>query len=639
MQRIYLLSDATGETVERVVRAALTQFKNVDVKLHRMSRLRSREDISLALDEAAKLPGVIFYTLVDNELAQYLHKEAILRDLEAIDLITPLLFKLAGLLGMPPQKEPGLLYQLNTEYYKRMEAVDFTVKQDDGQEPRNLCKADIVLVGVSRTSKTPLSMYLAHKGYKVANVPLVLGIEPPHELYQVDQSRVVGLIIDAKRLVDIRSVRLRNMRQSPRGSYADYQRVEDELDYCRKLYRKHPQWQIIDVTSKSVEESAAERGQAAKVLHAGRDGVAVQPIGDDRFGEHDYAVESGTADASALPGAHALGQRYVVASWEGQGAGTRPGLVAVTAVEDGTTVGITPAAVKSSAGAVNYLKIYRVTNIARALQGLKKQGFWVAGLDAAAAETIYDREYPASLAIVVGSEGKGMRPLIRRECDFLVSIPMLGKVASLNVSVAGGVFFYELARPPRGGGGDPHGRGKGEGSLRRDEGGGGRPRPGQPGAALPGPVEPRPERRPGHPRRQGGDPFRVPPGAAGRGLRRRHGVRPGARDRPGRPEEDLQPLLHHQGGRDGARAGPGAEDRRGAPGPASAAARRTAASSITSSHASMHCVQWMHSIWRPSRMSMPVGQASTHSSQLMQSPAPAGRFTIPRIRGSPRAGS
>jgi len=258
MQRIYLLSDATGETVERVVRAALTQFKNVDVKLHRMSRLRTREDISLALDEAAKQPGVIFYTLVDNVLAQYLHNEANLRELEAIDLITPLLFKLASLLGIPPQKEPGLLYQLNTEYYKRMEAVDFTVKQDDGQEPRNLYKADIVLVGVSRTSKTPLSMYLAHKGYKVANVPIVLGIEPPKELYQVEKSRVVGLIIDAKRLVDIRSARLRNMRQSPRGSYADYQRVEEELDYCRKLYRKHPDWQVIDVTNKSVEESAAE---------------------------------------------------------------------------------------------------------------------------------------------------------------------------------------------------------------------------------------------------------------------------------------------------------------------------------------------------------------------------------------------
>lgn len=258
MQRIYLFSDATGETVERVVRAALTQFKNVDVKLHRMSRLRTREDISLSLDEAAKQPGVIFYTLVDNELAQFLYNEANQRQLEAIDLITPLLFRLASLLGIRPQEEPGLLYQLNSEYYKRMEAVDFTVKQDDGQEPRNLYKADIVLVGVSRTSKTPLSMYLAHKGYKVANVPLVMGIEPPVELYQVENNRVVGLIIDAKRLVDIRSARLRNMRQSPRGSYADYQGVEEELAFCRKIYRKHPEWQVIDVTSKSVEESAAE---------------------------------------------------------------------------------------------------------------------------------------------------------------------------------------------------------------------------------------------------------------------------------------------------------------------------------------------------------------------------------------------
>ncbi len=258
MQRIYLFSDATGETVERVVRAALTQFKNVDVKLHRMSRLRTREDISLSLDEAARQPGVIFYTLVDNELAQYLYNEANRRQLEAIDLITPLLFRLASLLGIQPQEEPGLLYQLNSEYYKRMEAVDFTVKQDDGQEPRNLYKADIVLVGVSRTSKTPLSMYLAHKGYKVANVPLVMGIEPPAELYQVENSRVVGLIIDTKRLVDIRSARLRNMRQSPRGSYADYHGVEEELAFCRKIYRKHPEWQIIDVTNKSVEESAAE---------------------------------------------------------------------------------------------------------------------------------------------------------------------------------------------------------------------------------------------------------------------------------------------------------------------------------------------------------------------------------------------
>ena len=257
-QHLYLFSDATGETVERVVRAALSQFRDVDIKLHRSSGLRTRADVLQAIIGPVSQPGLIIYTLVTPELAQFLRNEVEAHGLEAVDLISPLLYKLSDLFEMPPQKEPGLLHQISSEYYKRVEAVNFTVKQDDGQDLRNLYRADIVLVGVSRTSKTPLSIYLAHKGYKVANVPLVLGIEPPSELYQVEESRVVGLIIDAKRLVDIRSARLRNMRQSPRGSYADYQRVEEELDYCRKLYRKHPAWQVIDVTNKSVEESAAE---------------------------------------------------------------------------------------------------------------------------------------------------------------------------------------------------------------------------------------------------------------------------------------------------------------------------------------------------------------------------------------------
>src|SRR4029078_3924996 len=133
--------------------------------------------------------------------------------------------------GTRPQKLPGLQYEMNSEYYRRMEAVDFTVKQDDGQEPRHLHNADIDAVGVSRTSKTPLSMYLAHKGYKVANVPLIQGLEPPAELGQVEQTRVVGPVSDAQRLVEIRSARLRNLRQSPKGSYADYRQVEDELSF------------------------------------------------------------------------------------------------------------------------------------------------------------------------------------------------------------------------------------------------------------------------------------------------------------------------------------------------------------------------------------------------------------------------
>ncbi len=257
-KHIYLFSDATGETVERVVRAALSQFRDVEIKLHRMSRLRTPEDILIAIEEVKKNPGMIIHTLVSPEQSQMLRDVAEANGLETVDLITPLLYKLTDFFGIIPQQQPGLLYQLDSEYYKRVEAVNFTVKQDDGQEPRNLFKADIVLIGVSRTSKTPLSMYLAHKGFKVANVPLVKGIEPPKELYQVPRNRVVGLIIEPRRLVELRTARLRNMRQTPRGHYNDYEQVVDELESCRQFYRKYPEWLVIDVTSKSVEESAAE---------------------------------------------------------------------------------------------------------------------------------------------------------------------------------------------------------------------------------------------------------------------------------------------------------------------------------------------------------------------------------------------
>lgn len=258
MKHIYLFSDATGETVERVVRAALSQFRDAEVRFHRMSRIRTRDDVLHSLEEVLKERGIVVYTLVDTELAHLLRDEAEAHGLESVDLISPLLYKLSDFFGVPPQKEPGLLYQLNAEYHKRVEAVDFTVKHDDGQDPRGLAKADFVLVGVSRSSKTPLSMYLAHKGYKVANVPLVKGIEPPPELFKVDQGRVVGLLIDSQRLVEIRSARLRNLGQSSRGSYADIEKVEEELDVCRRLYRRNPRWLVIDVTRKSVEESAAE---------------------------------------------------------------------------------------------------------------------------------------------------------------------------------------------------------------------------------------------------------------------------------------------------------------------------------------------------------------------------------------------
>jgi regulator of PEP synthase PpsR (kinase-PPPase family) len=152
---------------------------------------------------------------------------------------------------------PGLLRGMNAEYFRRIEAVEFTVKHDDGQECRNLHKADIVLAGVSRSSKTPLSIYLAHRGWKVANVPIVAGIAPPPELLQLDPGRVAGLLIDPQRLMELRAARLVHMGQSPRTEYADYDKIEDEIRAARRLFRQQ-RWAVIDVSAKAVEETANE---------------------------------------------------------------------------------------------------------------------------------------------------------------------------------------------------------------------------------------------------------------------------------------------------------------------------------------------------------------------------------------------
>lgn len=258
MKIIYVLSDSTGETAERVIRAALSQFYEDDVRVHRLFKVSTQMDVQQALAVAVHEPGMVVYTLVDPHLAQAVERVAEENGLITVDLLSPLIYNLSRYLGAPSREKPGLLHRIDTEYYRRIEAVNFTVKHDDGQETRYLHKADLVLVGVSRTSKTPLSMYLAHKGYKVANVPLVFGIDPPAELFEIDQTKVVGLLIDPKRLVEVRTSRLINMRQSPRGSYNDFQQVEDELSACRKLYRQHPEWYILNITNRSVEEAASE---------------------------------------------------------------------------------------------------------------------------------------------------------------------------------------------------------------------------------------------------------------------------------------------------------------------------------------------------------------------------------------------
>ncbi|RLB67507.1 MAG: kinase/pyrophosphorylase [Deltaproteobacteria bacterium] len=256
-QAIYLLSDATGETAEKMVLAALTQFRDKPVRLKRINNVRNKNQVYEALDEALDNRALVVYTIVNRDLAQLVHDECDGLGLINIDLLTPLLLKTAHYLGRSPKETPGLLHGIDEAYFRRIEAIEFTVKHDDGQEPRNLYQADIVLVGISRTSKTPLSIYLAHRGWKVANVPLVKGIDPPSQLFEVDPKRIVALVIDPQRLGEVRAARLRNLGQDPRAAYADYEEIEEELKFARKFYRRHP-WVVVDVSSKAIEETANE---------------------------------------------------------------------------------------------------------------------------------------------------------------------------------------------------------------------------------------------------------------------------------------------------------------------------------------------------------------------------------------------
>lgn len=256
-QVIYLLSDATGETAEKMVMAALTQFRDKPVRLKRINNVRTKNQVYEALDEALDNSGLVVYTIVNRDLAQLVHDECDGLGLIGIDLLTPLLMKVAHCFGRSPKETPGLLHGVDEAYFRRIEAIEFTVKHDDGQEPRNLYKADIVLVGISRTSKTPLSIYLAHRGWKVANVPLVKGIDPPPELFEVDPKRVAALVIDPQRLLEVRAARLRNLGQDPKAAYADYEEIEEELKHSRRFIRDKP-WVVIDVSSKAVEETANE---------------------------------------------------------------------------------------------------------------------------------------------------------------------------------------------------------------------------------------------------------------------------------------------------------------------------------------------------------------------------------------------
>jgi regulator of PEP synthase PpsR (kinase-PPPase family) len=262
-KNVIVISDATGETAEKVVRAALLQFQ-ADCQVRVYSRVRLESEVERIVERAAETHALLVFTLVDNAERELLWQLCQRHSVDAVDLIGGLMAKLGSYLAVEPQGIPGLLHTIGEDYFRRIEAVEFTVKNDDGAEPRNLPRADLVLVGISRTSKTPLSMFLANKGYRVANVPLVLGVDPPAELEQVAPDRCYGLSIQADALVKIRQVRLQHLGMPSDSSYGVREHIQRELGYAQEVFRKHPDWPVIDVTGKAIEESAADIIRIAK---------------------------------------------------------------------------------------------------------------------------------------------------------------------------------------------------------------------------------------------------------------------------------------------------------------------------------------------------------------------------------------
>lgn len=267
MVRIYVVSDATGTTAERVLQAALTQFSAQDVEVVRVGGVRTREQVRAVLDQAIAQTGFIVHTLVSDELRSYMLKTGRKLNIATIDLMGPLLARLSQLLSVEPKAEPGLFRPFDQAYMKRIEAIEFAVRHDDGKNSQELDQAEIVLVGVSRTSKTPLSIYLANMGWKVANVPIVLDIEPPDILFRLPKKRVIGLIIDPTRLALLRKVRAEELKTRVYG-YADIGYVKAEVAYAYKIFDRRRDWPLVDVTSKPIEETAAE---VVALINGGRD--------------------------------------------------------------------------------------------------------------------------------------------------------------------------------------------------------------------------------------------------------------------------------------------------------------------------------------------------------------------------------
>ncbi|NMD42736.1 MAG: kinase/pyrophosphorylase [Firmicutes bacterium] len=260
---VYIISDSIGETAEFVVKAAASQYDSKDIEVRRIPFVSDSARIVEVIAEAARFNSMVAYTLVLPELRRTVEQEARLHNIPTADIMGPAMNAFARIMEKEPFLEPGRVRRMDEDYFRRIAAVEFAVKYDDGKDPRGLRLAEVVLIGVSRTSKTPLSMYLAHRRVMAANLPLVPELEPPEELFWVPSEKIVGLMINPAQLRSIRQERLNSLGLDAGADYASIERISAELAYARRIMEQVG-CTVFDVSNKAVEEVANQILQVVK---------------------------------------------------------------------------------------------------------------------------------------------------------------------------------------------------------------------------------------------------------------------------------------------------------------------------------------------------------------------------------------
>jgi len=255
--QIFLISDSTGETLDRIFMALKAQFNNFEYELNQFSFTRTETQISTILKDAKKQESpIILYTVVNSKLAKFLAEESNKVGIPCFGVLGDLILNFSKILNQKATHKPSGQHVLDEEYYKRIEAIQFTMNHDDGNQTENILESDIILVGVSRTSKTPTSIYLANKGLKTSNIPLVNEMSIPKDIISAANLCIVGLVTEAERLFDIRRNRLNTLKENEASDYTNLEKIKTEVEESKKIFKKN-KWPTIDVTRKSVEETAA----------------------------------------------------------------------------------------------------------------------------------------------------------------------------------------------------------------------------------------------------------------------------------------------------------------------------------------------------------------------------------------------